>query len=278
MVKKERANSSTRFPASTFSENTLIQQVAQEDGFLYIQIFGGNSPANLLKSRETKEKIAAQQTRRPIFHLAEMDICWAEDSSGNCLLYSYHPSRKKYLRPLSSEEVMENVKQGKFHYVVDLLREGKDINFFFDLKTGIGSSEKALQTLLELLGEKKKDCLFYSYDPLMLAALATLDSSLAMSVRTMKQWRNGRSVLVPRVSALGSVVNVYELPVAAITINAKLHRLAHLRQLNDDVRKNGRYLIFGTLGRNKKKFQMAYDVALGGNMNKLTFEDVKDFL
>lgn len=275
MKKKDIKN---YFPTSNLPCDTLIQRGAELDAFFYIQIFGGNSPDHIARSREVKQKIAAQETRRPIFLLAEMDICWVESDTGQMILYSYHPTRAKYLHPLSYQDVLQKVKQGRCHYVADLLLEGRDINFFFDLKTGIGSPERALHTLLGLLGEKKKECLFYSYDPLTLAALCSLDASLAMSVRTMKQWKNGRSVLVPRVSALGSLVNVYDLPIAAITINAKLHRLSHLRQLNDEVRRKGRYLIFGTLGKSKKKFQLAYDVGLGGNINKLSFEDIKDFL
>jgi len=48
--------------------------------------------------------------------------------------------------------------------------------------------------------------------------------------------------------------------------------------LNDHVRANGKHLIFGTLGKNKEKFSLAYDLALGANMNKLSFEDVKELL
>jgi len=268
----------TLFPSTTPPENTLIQRTAQQDGFLYIEIFGGNSPENIVKSRKTKEKISQQETRRSIFHLAEMDICWAENEQGKTILYSYHPSRKKYLHPLSFEKVIEKQNRRECHFVQDLLALGRDINFFFDLKTGIGSSQKALKTLLDLVAEKADDCLFYSYDPLLLAQLSSLNPSLAMSVRTMKQWTNGKSILVPRVSAAGSLVNVYDLPVGAITINAALHRVAYLRQLNDHVRERGKHLIFGTLGKNKEKFLLAYDLALGANMNKLSFEDVKELL
>lgn len=275
MTKKDIGAS---FPMVTQAENTLINRVAQQDGFLYIEIFGGNSPENIVKSRKTKEKISQQETRRPIFHLAEMDICWAENEKGDVLLYSYHPSRKNYLHPLSFEEVMESRKQQKCYFVEELVAAAKDINFFFDLKTGIGSSQKALKALLDLIGHKAGDCLFYSYDPVLLAQLSSLNPSLAMSVRTMKQWTNGKSILVPRVSAAGSLVNVYDLPVGAITINAALHRLAHLRELNDHVREQGKHLIFGTLGKNKEKFSLAYDLALGANMNKLSFEDVKELL
>ncbi len=266
------------FPISMPPENTLIQRIAKEDGFLYIEVFGGNSPENIIKSRETKQKIAQQETRRPIFHLAEMDICWVEDELGDIILYSYHPSRKNYLHPLSFAEVIEKEKTGNCFFVHDLLLRGTDINFFFDLKTGIGSPQKALKKLLELIGQRAADCLFYSYDPLILAELSAVNSSLAMSVRTMKQWTNGKSILVPRVSAAGSLVNIYDLPVGAITINVALHRLTHLRELNDHVRKRGKYLIFGTLGKNKEKFSLAYDLALGANMNRLSFEDVRELL
>ncbi len=272
--KNIRAHFSLSVPAG----NTLIQRVAEQDGFLYIEIFGGNSPDDLSESTRTKEKISQHETRRPLFHLAEMDVCWAEDAAGNCLLYSYHPSRKKYLHPLSFEEVLEKQHRKECFFVEELLTFGKEINFFFDLKTGIGSPQKALKTLLNLLGEKANDCLFYSYDPLLLAELSKLNPALAMSVRTMKQWASGKSILVPRISAVGSLVNVYDLPVGVITINAALHRVAYLRELNDHVRANGKHLIFGTLGKNKEKFSLAYDLALGANMNKLSFEDVKELL
>ncbi len=266
------------FPIATTVESTLIHRVVRQNGFLYIEIFGGNSPQNILKSRKTKEKIAQQETRRPIFHLAEMDICWVENDCGELLLYSYHPSRKKYLHPLSFEEVEGLRKKQKCFFVEELLALGNDINFFFDLKTGIGSSQKALKALLDLMGEKANNCLFYSYDPVLLAELSTLNPSLAMSVRTMKQWASGKSILVPRISAAGSLLNVYDLPGSVITINAALHRSAHLRQLNGHVREQGKHLIFGTLGKNKEKFSLAYDLALGANMNKLSFEDVKELL
>lgn len=276
--RKEQQEIRNSFSIYEPAGNTLIQQVAQQDGFLYIQIFGGNSPENLAKSTEIKARLEQQQTKRPIFFLAEMDVCWLINPAGECILYSYHPSRKEYLHPLSSAEFLEKEKQGECYLVQELLQKERDINFFFDLKTGIGPSSQALRILLALLEEKAEKCLFYSYDPLLLASLSQLNSDLALSVRTMKQWTSGKSVLVPRVSNAGSLINVYDLPIGAITINSKFHRQEHLRKLNDHVRKHNRYLIFGTLGRSKKKFKLAYDLGLGANMNKLSFEDVKEFL
>ncbi len=278
MIKVKTKALSGYFPTNDPAENTLIQRSAQRDAFFYIQIFGGNSPADLDKSRQVKVNLEQQQTKRPIVFFAEMDVCWAENSLGQCVLYSYHPSRRRYRHPLSYDEVVEKECQGECHYVPDLLERGKEINYFFDLKTGVGSLSNALSSLLTLLGEKANNCLFYSYDPLLLAELFKLNPNLALSVRTMKQWINGKSILVPRVCAAGSVINVYDLPVGAITINVKFHRHEHLRKLNDHVRKHDRYLIFGTLGRSKQKFKLAYDLGLGANINKLSYDEVREFL
>lgn len=264
------------FAASSTEEN-IIQQAAKNNSFLYIDIFGGNTPKRLIKSRELKNRLEAHPSRRPLVYLAEMDVCWAKKGE-EYILYSYHPSRREYRRPASLQTIVEKEKNGECHFVDDLLREAQDINFFFDLKTGEGDCSVALCTLLSLLGKKTKNCIFYSYDPLMIELLTTRDSSLALSVRTMKQWQSGRSVLVPRASELGTFVNVYDLPVSAITINSKLHRLGELERLNRLVRERGKHLLFGTLGRNVKKFRLAYEIGLGANMNHLSYEDVKEFL
>src|SRR3989344_1268276 len=116
----------TYFPLIELPQETLTHRGARQDAFFYIQIFGGNSPVQLSRAREVKQRILAQETRRPIIHLAEMDICWVESDDGEIVLYSYHPTRAKYLHPLSHAQVLQKAKQGKCHYVADLLREGDD--------------------------------------------------------------------------------------------------------------------------------------------------------
>ena len=56
-------------------QDTLVQRVAQQNGFLYVEIFAGNSPLNLLRARKTKQQLAEHPAKRPLVHLAEMDVC-----------------------------------------------------------------------------------------------------------------------------------------------------------------------------------------------------------
>ena len=273
------------FPKNLPSD-TVLDKAAENNGFMWVDVFGGNSRKNLEAAKDTRKALRELKTKRPITYALETDVRWVNDN-GKPLIYCEHNPLYQFALShtphRSAKEIAQRESRGKCLTLESL----EDMKLCFDIKIGNGSEKAALEKMFEQLGDQKDRSWFYSYNMKTLAKIAEIDPTATLSLRAFNYSGKGDDCLVPYdgwafkspEELLRLKADIRKIHTKGVTITAAANTDEELINLKRDMDAQGRHLIFATFGEDMRRFEMAYGgLAMGAYMNKLRFPDVKHIL